>query len=378
MSIPQSPHPAWGHPYGPFRPAPVNGLAISALVLGGLCFLPGVGLVLGLIAVRQINRRGERGKGLAVAGAALSSVGVALWAVALTLGGASAFWEGFRDAARGEGTAFALSTGQCFDAPGGSLEGETYDVDEVPCEGAHDGEVFAAFDLPDGSFPGDGAITRAADDKCYALRGDYAMDAWALPADADVYYLSPTRESWRVGDREVTCLFGSTDAGGRLTGSLRNDPTTLDADQVAYLKAAGLLDEAVDAEPVEYAEDDLPANRAWAGRMARALTEETGRLRGHTWPAVAERPVAALADDLDAARAQWRRAAEAPDADTFYVHYDKGYDLIDPSGSVTARKALGLTSTPPAYEEGDESEGAEGAEGGDGDGVEGAEPGFEV
>lgn len=370
MSIPPPPHPAWGQPYAPPRPAPVNGIAISALVLGLLCFLPAVGLVLGVIALSQIRRRGERGTGFAVAGAVLSSVGLVLWAVVLTTGGASAFWQGFREAASGAGTAYSLDTGQCFDTPDGSLEGVTYDVDQVPCAGPHDGEVFAVFDLADGSFPGDDSITRTADDRCYALRAEYAMDAWAVPAHVDIYYLTPTRQSWRTGDREVTCLFGGASEDDVLTGSLRNDATTLDADQVAFLEAAGLLDEALGSEPATaYIEDDLPGHREWAGRMEEALAEQAGRLRGHTWPADAERPVADLAEDLDAAREEWAAAADASDADVFYEHYDAGYDLIAPSASVTAREALGLATTPPAYQEGDE----EGTEGTEGDGL-----GFEV
>ncbi|MFI2759498.1 DUF4190 domain-containing protein [Streptomyces echinatus] len=64
--------------YRPYnQPAPVNGLAISSLVLGALCFLPGAGLVLGLVALWQIRRRGERGTGPAVGGAVLSGVGLA-------------------------------------------------------------------------------------------------------------------------------------------------------------------------------------------------------------------------------------------------------------------------------------------------------------
>ncbi|MFV0133839.1 DUF4190 domain-containing protein [Streptomyces sp. HMX87] len=352
------PYPVW-----PARPS-VNGLAVAAFVLGLLCFLPAVGLVLGLVALRQIRRRGERGKGFAVAGGVLSSVGLVLWALAFGTGAVSDFRQGLEDAARGAGTAHALTVGQCFTTPGGSLRGVTYDVDVVPCEQPHDGEVFAAFELPGGPFPGDDEITRIADGKCYALRDGYAMDSWAVPADVDVYYLLPTRQSWRLGDREVTCLFGGTDERGTLTGSLRSDETTLDAHQVAYLKAAQVLNTALESEPrTEYVEDDLPGHRAFAGRMAEAITEQSGMLRAHAWPADAEQPVADLADRLDEAQREWARAAEAPDADTFHEHYDTGYGLIDPVGTVTARKALGLATEPPRYEE-------DGGGGGDGSGFE--------
>ncbi|MEU6605423.1 DUF4190 domain-containing protein [Streptomyces shenzhenensis] len=359
----QPSYPAWGQGYSPYaRPAPVNGLAISSLVLGILCCLPGVGLVLGLVALRQVKRRGERGRGLAIAGSVLSGTGLALWALMLATGGAGAFWEGFKEGAR-DNAVFTLSKGDCFDAPGGSLQGETYDLDEVGCAGEHDAEVFASFDLPEGSYPGQDALDETAGDRCYGLQDGYAMDVWAVPDDVDVYYLVPTPESWAAGDRAVTCLFGNTIEGEPLTGSLRNDETVLDADQVAYLKAAHVLNAALDTAPdAEYVEDDLPGHRAWARRVATALSEQTGMLRGHDWPKGASGPVAALADDLDKARAEWSKAAGSGDVDTFYPHYENGYDLLDPSRSVTARKALGLAATPPSEADGGAGTGGGGME----------------
>jgi hypothetical protein len=321
-------------------------------VLGVLCFVPAAGLVLGLIALARIRRRGERGKGFAVAGSVLSSVGLALWVLSLSTGAAGDFWDGFRDAARGEGTAYALTEGQCFTTPSGSLRGVTYDVDEVPCEQEHDGEVFAAFDLPGGDFPGDGEITRTADERCYALQDTYAMDRWALPDDVDVYYLTPTSQSWRTGDREVTCLFGNTDERGTLTGSLRNDSARLDPDQHTYLLAEGHLNRAMDEIPVaETVEEDLAGYQVWAGQVSEALVRETDLLRGHGWPSDAEQPVADLVEDLEAARKEWGLAAKATDVDTYYEHLDQGYALVEADSTVTARKALGLDTTPPVYEE---------------------------
>ncbi|MEV6963117.1 DUF4190 domain-containing protein [Streptomyces sp. NPDC051207] len=362
---PPAPHP--GGPYGSWGPVPgphgaraaVNGLAVGALVLGVLCFLPAVGLVLGLIALRQIRRRGERGRGMAIAGAVLSAAGLALWTAALTTGAVSDAWQGFKEGVPGSST-FALDKGDCFESPGG-MEGMTYDVDPVPCAGGHDGEVFAVVTLPGGSYPGEGSLTDTADDKCYALQDTYAMDGWAVPDHVDVYYLMPTEDSWRFGDQEITCVFGHTEEKGSLTGSLRSDESTLDSHQVAYLKAVRVLDTAMDTAPEEeYVEDDLPSHREWADRVAGALTEQVGLLRGHDWPSGARQPVAGLVKDLEAAQEEWAKAGRAADADTFYDHYDEALELTDPQRSVTARKALGLATTPPAHEEsgGEEGEGS--------------------
>ncbi|MFD9001748.1 DUF4190 domain-containing protein [Streptomyces sp. NPDC059582] len=351
------PYQTWGQGYSPFnRPAPVNGLAIASLVLGIFCFLPAMGLVLGVIALVQIRKRGGRGRGLAVGGAVLSSIGLVLWTLMLTTGAASEFWEGVKEGAR-DGTSLSVSAGECFDAPDGALEGYTYDVDKVPCEGEHDGEVFAVFELrsgtdyPDDSYPGDTHVTDIADDKCYKLRDDYAMDAWAVPEDVDVYYFTPTEDSWSIGDREITCAFGNTDEHATLTGSLRNDATMLDADQLAFLKASRALDATLAEEPVDYAEEDLEANTDWAGDVDAALGEQAGALRGRTWPSPAAKPVAAFVKDMEAARKEWAKAASADDADAFYEHYDKGYAVVDGDSAVTAREALGLATTPPSVDD---------------------------
>ncbi|WP_329220700.1 DUF4190 domain-containing protein [Streptomyces sp. NBC_01485] len=360
------PYPVWGQGYSPFgRPAPVNGVAIAALVLGILCFLPAVGLVLGIIALVQIKKRGERGKGMAIAGAILSSVGLALWVLALATGGAGEFWEGFKEGASAN-SGFSLAKGDCFDVPGGTLDKEVYDVDEVACSGAHDAEVFATVPLPGDDFPGDSHVADVADDKCYPLQSAYAMDTWALTDEVDVYYLTPTGESWEWGDREITCVFADLEGKSTLTGSLRADETTLDADQLAFLTAMTAVDDALYEEPEELAEEDLAGNRTWAGDVGNATDEQAAALGAHTWSAPARAPLAALVKDMRAAGKEWAAAEKATDVDGFYVHYDTAYEYVDGDATVTARKALGLATTPPTYDE--DGSGSGSAGGGDSDG----------
>ncbi|MEU6196415.1 DUF4190 domain-containing protein [Streptomyces sp. NPDC047061] len=362
------PYQPWGQGYGPY-PAqpPVNGLAIASLVLGLLCCLPGVGLVLGLIGLGQIRRRGERGKAMAVIGSVLSSVGLALWVLLLATGGAADFWEGFKEGAN-DSSSLSLATGDCFDTPDGTLTGDLVsDIDVVDCEKAHDGEVFATYRLKGSSYPGDDGVGDSADRRCYALEDGYAMDGWAIPDDVDVYYFTPSEDSWGYGDREVACVFGNTTEGRTLSGSLRNDESVLDDDQVAYLDAAHVLNSALGTVPeAEYVEDDLPGYRQWADRVTTALGKQTALLRAHGWAPDAKQPVSDLVADLDRAKAEWAKAAKATDADTYYTHYDKGSTLLDPKRTVTARKALGLATSPPSYDDG----GAGSGSGGSGSGLE--------
>ena len=348
------PYQTWTQGYSPYNhPAPLNGMSIAALVLGILCCIPGAGLVFGLIGLNQTKKRGERGRGMAVAGIVLSSFGLVLWALGVA-GAATGFFDDV-EVSGGNSASASPGKGQCFDAPSGSLEGMAYDFDVVSCAGEHDGEVFAVVRMSGDSYPGDKKVTATADDRCYALQDSYAMDGWAVPDDVDIYYVTPTSESWSLGDREITCVFGNKDEEASLPGgSLRNDATTLDADQVAYLKAAHVLNAALDSAPdARYVEDDLPGHRAWAGRVSTALTKQADLLEGRQWPNASAKPVADLVKDLRAAQKQWAKAAGASDADEFYGYYDKGAELIDPHLSVTARKALGLATTPPPYDESD-------------------------
>ncbi|OQD52459.1 hypothetical protein BM536_030145 [Streptomyces phaeoluteigriseus] len=358
-----APYAVWGQGYLPLnRPAPVNGVAIAALVLGVLCFLPAVGLVLGVIALLQIKKRGERGTGMAIGGAVLSSLGLALWVVMLATGGASSFWEGFKEGANGN-SSLSLVKGDCFDVPGDSIDEDVYDVDTVDCAGEHEGEVFGTVRLSGGSYPGDAHVADEAEDKCYTLESRYTMDTWTLTDEIDVYHLTPTRESWEWGDRQIVCVFAHTDERSKLTGSLRSDATTLTADQLAFLEAVNALDDALYEEPEEYAEDDLDVNKAWAKDVADATAEQAEALNGRSWQSAARQPVADLVKTMGKAGKEWTAASTASDVDTFYEHYDTAYSYVDGDETVTAREALGLATTPPAYE--DDSGGGSGG-GGDG------------
>ncbi|MGR4010654.1 DUF4190 domain-containing protein [Leucobacter sp. 1207-22] len=83
--------PQLGMPLPQPQQAPVNVLAIVSLVLGivGLFtfgILSVVAVVLGHIALNQIKKRFDRGRGLAIGGLVTGYIGVALWAVLVFLG----------------------------------------------------------------------------------------------------------------------------------------------------------------------------------------------------------------------------------------------------------------------------------------------------
>lgn len=73
---PQFPQPGQqGQPFGGFpQKAKTNGLAIASLVCSFFCGL--VGIILGIVAINQINKTNEGGKGLAIAGIVIGAVGI--------------------------------------------------------------------------------------------------------------------------------------------------------------------------------------------------------------------------------------------------------------------------------------------------------------
>jgi|GEM_PF-4284701 len=79
----------------PYSPPPnrTNGRSVAALVLGILSLvLPGIGflfgiaaIILGAIGIRETDRTGERGKGLAVAGLVCGLIGTVVYTVLFIL-----------------------------------------------------------------------------------------------------------------------------------------------------------------------------------------------------------------------------------------------------------------------------------------------------
>jgi hypothetical protein len=357
---PGGPHGAGPYPYGtpaPFGPlAPqkpsYNGLAVTALVLGLVCCVPLIGVILGVIALAQIRKNGQRGKGLAIAGIALSAVGTLMAVLFFTAGGWEAFKAGFEEGAREANATASLQPGDCFDEPGAPdaatdearLVGE---IEEVSCDAPHDGEVFARFDLPDAAYPGETDVIDEADRRCLAQLSRYTMDAWRLAQEADYSYYYPAKGNWSFGDRSVVCVLTPLD--GRSTGSLRLDETVLEAEQLAYLEPVAGLDSALARAPFAGVDEDLAAHQEWAGEVAGELSAVSEALRAHDWDAEAAPLAERLAGEVDDARAVWEKLPDAEDGGAFRIGWAEAhFALTDGTGGAEdLRKALGLSTERP-------------------------------
>ncbi|MER5478246.1 DUF4190 domain-containing protein [Streptomyces sp. NPDC002734] len=360
--VPPGPQGAGPYPYG-MPPAPFgqfapekpsfNGLAVTALVLGLLCCVPLVGAILGVIALLQIKKNGQRGKGLAVAGIALSTVGALLTVLFFTAGPWDEFKEGFKEGARDANATASLQPSDCFDEPGApdAVTGEeTYVVEEiveVPCDVPHQAEVYARLDLPGGSYPGETGVIDQADRRCVEHLYRFPMDAWELAQEATYSYYYPTKVNWSFGDRTVICFLASE--AGELTGSLRKDVTVLDADQLAYLKPVAGLDGALAGAPFAGVDEDLAAHQEWAGEVAGELSTVSEALRSYDWEPEAAPLAARLADELDEAGALWEKLPDTKDGDEFRTGWGEAlFALTDGTGGAEdLREALDLSTDRP-------------------------------
>jgi Septum formation len=258
--------PPYPSPYQPppgVQQAPRNGLGIAALTLGIIGVVAGIfpflfwvagilgiiGLILGFLG-RGRAKRGEATNGtMALWGIITSAVAVVISVIgAVILVGVfadlsedpSAETENtvspvaentvtptVETSAPAEETAptaptapvevdaYKLEVGDCFaEVP----EGELVTVPVVPCAEPHIYEVYAQLMIPEGDYPGDDAVFEQTDELCIAEFEPFVGLSYEESV-LDVFYLSPTEESWLDGDRAVTCSI--YDPGEDVSGSLR-------------------------------------------------------------------------------------------------------------------------------------------------------------
>jgi len=108
---------------------------------------------------------------------------------------------------------FGLRPGQCVNSGSDALK-----FTVLSCARPHDAEVFAAFTLPAGPWPGSPAVRVDAGDGC-ASRLDSYIDPQLATASLTQEYVYPNQAAWRAGERTVVCEVSA--ANGRLTGSVR-------------------------------------------------------------------------------------------------------------------------------------------------------------
>ena len=179
-----------------------NGLAIASLILGIIAIVP-VSIVLGIIALVQIGRRGDNGKGLAIAGISISCAWVVIGGVAIVLLAGNIVGrdaDGRIDEA-GLIDELSLVAGDCVNDP----EEDAVLLSALPCAEPHDAEVFARITLSGDGWPGADNIRRRARAGCRnRLAQSHPREFEALIGG--VTYFSPDRVDWAIDDHDVICF----------------------------------------------------------------------------------------------------------------------------------------------------------------------------
>ncbi|MBW1599566.1 DUF4190 domain-containing protein [Streptomyces sp. JJ38] len=216
---PADSQPGWAAVPPPSGP---NGPAIGALVTSVLFLWP-VALVLGFVALSQTRKRGEDGRGLALAG---------LWvagAQALATGVLLALVLPWGDTAEGEEDegyaspeivyAFEVRVGDCFNPVNDDMSQDASHsgMEIVPCDQPHEMQAYAVFDLDLPESSGHEDAGPWASTGCLEHYGYPTGDA--APGDLTHYILLPSPEGWERDQRDVLCAY-TREGGGMLEGSL--------------------------------------------------------------------------------------------------------------------------------------------------------------
>ena len=210
-------YPAPGYPGQPPARQGTNGFAIAALIFGiiGGALL---GFIFGFVALSQIKKSGQGGRGMAITGLVLSGV----WVLAITglviagIASSANRNDSGQITSGGSVSATALRPGDCVN----NLKDTTslLSLPAVPCSAAHEGEVFAVFDLPAGPYPGADAVDKQATSECSDRITAYSPSA-GTDGTYNLFLVYPRSQDWARGDREIACVAAS--AVGTTTGSIK-------------------------------------------------------------------------------------------------------------------------------------------------------------
>jgi Septum formation len=185
----QAPPPGY---YAPPPSAPkTNWWAIVSVITGAIGMVL-LSVIFGIVGLNRA-KHGQGGRGLAIAGLVLSG----LWVL-----GAAALVVFMLIFGKGTVSATDIKVGDCLkEIPGNA---KVFTVDTVQCDETHAGEVFAVLMMPEGDFPGQPAIDEYQN-KCEPALASYAPSA-ITDDTVQLYVLYPTEETWKQGDRAVTCV----------------------------------------------------------------------------------------------------------------------------------------------------------------------------
>jgi hypothetical protein len=103
---------------------------------------------------------------------------------------------------------FAIKNGDCLMIPDGTQE-SVQTLTAVPCSEPHSGEVYSLVQTigESSEYPGDAAISAEAAEVCERTFDETTGLTYVTDPDWDILWLTPTEDSWNLGDdREIVCI----------------------------------------------------------------------------------------------------------------------------------------------------------------------------
>lgn len=99
---------------------------------------------------------------------------------------------------------FAMDVGDCLDIADVSGE-EVSGITARPCNREHEYEVIFTGSADGVGYPTDDALTEYFTNMCIPAFEEYVGEEWGA-SPLDIFWLTPSREGWRQGDRSIQCM----------------------------------------------------------------------------------------------------------------------------------------------------------------------------
>ncbi|WP_433599209.1 DUF4190 domain-containing protein [Nocardia sp. CA-135953] len=190
------------------RPPRTNGFAIAALILGVVACSP-LALPFAIVALVQTRSGRQRGRELAIGALVASAVWIVITVVAFATGALRFTTFVSNTLPSAGGPAAHISVGNCIDsfpslAPGAATH--VGKVETISCDRPHDAQVMVYTNLPDGPWPGAGAVMTDAQRAC-----DSVLATMLANVSADVHvrtaFAAPDSASSWNESHSAACLF---------------------------------------------------------------------------------------------------------------------------------------------------------------------------